>query len=413
MLTTVSYPAFLAARTTPTWQHLWRTAIELGYSVALWQMPQSSEWHLLIHFSAQPQMRFVDTQEMPFGFVVAPFAQDEADKKAYFLEADLYFDSAQEQYSQNSKHQEHIALFWQTYQDNHSHTASKATSRPTPYHISPTPTKELSKAHFQSRVQKAVQLMREPKPLFDKVVLSRTKKVELESGFDLWQTFGEAAGKYPNAFVSLVSSPLFGTWFCATPEILVSQDKQGIFRTIALAGTQAFQPNVRLCDVLWRQKEIEEQALVSRYIINCFKKIRLREYEEIGPRTAVAGNLMHLRTDFLVDTQEQHFPQLATVMLELLHPTSAVCGMPKQTAQAFIQQNEDYDRKLYSGYVGTVNDQQQTNLFVLLRCMELFEQQAYLYAGAGITADSEPEKEWHETEIKCQTLSSLLQNLSH
>ena len=60
--------------------------------------------------------------------------------------------------------------------------------------------------------------------------------------------------------------------------------------------------------------------MVSRFIINCFKKIRLREFEEIGPRTSKAANLVHLKTDYLVNTKEVNFPQLGTVMLELLHP---------------------------------------------------------------------------------------------
>jgi isochorismate synthase len=159
---------------------------------------------------------------------------------------------------------------------------------------------------------------------------------------------------------------------------------------------------------VWTQKEIEEQALVSRYIVNCFKKIRLREYEEVGPRTAIAGNLMHLRTDFTVDMQATNFPQLGTVMLELLHPTSAVCGMPKEPALAFIRAGEGFDRQFYSGYLGPVNIAGESHMFVNLRCVQLVAGKAILYAGAGITADSVPEKEWTETELKCQTLLQAL-----
>ena len=76
------------------------------------------------------------------------------------------------------------------------------------------------------------------------------------------------------------------------------------------------------------QKDIEEQALVERYVISCFKKIRLREYDEHGPKTMIAGNVLHLKTEFEVDMVATNFPQLGSVMLNLLHPTSAVCGMP-------------------------------------------------------------------------------------
>ena len=181
---------------------------------------------------------------------------------------------------------------------------------------------------------------------------------------------------------------------------------------MALAGTQsAFDQNgelIKTSEALWRQKEIEEQALVSRYIINCLKKIRVREFEEDGPKTMIAGNLMHLRTDFLIDTQEINFPQLATVMLELLHPTSAVCGMPKEPATQFIFENEGYDRTYYSGFLGPVNIKNESHIFVNLRTMQIKNTTATLYAGCGITADSSPQKEWNETQMKCMTVANVL-----
>ena len=157
------------------------------------------------------------------------------------------------------------------------------------------------------------------------------------------------------------------------------------------------------------QKEIEEQALVSRYIINCFKKIRLREFGEHGPKTWKAGNLLHLRTEFEVDMNATNFPQLGTVMLKLLHPTSAICGMPRQESIDFIQQNEGMDRGLYSGYLGPINYKNESNLFVNLRCMQWSYREAELYAGAGVTIDSIPEAEWEETEMKMNTLLKVIE----
>jgi isochorismate synthase len=82
--------------------------------------------------------------------------------------------------------------------------------------------------------------------------------------------------------------------------------------------------------------------------------------------------------------------------------------MPKMEALAFIQQHEGYDREFYSGYLGPVNLEGETHLFVNLRCMKIQNNSATLYAGGGITEDSEPEKEWQETEMKCQTMLSVL-----
>jgi isochorismate synthase len=102
------------------------------------------------------------------------------------------------------------------------------------------------------------------------------------------------------------------------------------------------------------------------------------------------------------------FPQLGTDMLALLHPTSAVCGLPKEPATVFIRQQEGYDRSYYSGFLGPVQVDGESHIFVNLRCMQLFEDTALLYAGAGITADSEPDKEWQETKLKMDTMREII-----
>ncbi len=246
---------------------------------------------------------------------------------------------------------------------------------------------------------------------FKKVVPSRSSFVQLSDDFNLAETFEKMCKRYPHAFISLLAVPGRGIWLGASPEILVSTFRQNasrFFRTVALAGTQKLQEGNSIRQASWRIKEIEEQAMVSRYIINCFKKIRLREFEEDGPKTVAAGNLLHLRTDFTVNMDQVNFSELGSVMLKLLHPTSAVCGLPKEPALDFIRQHEAYDRELYAGFLGPVNMQEQANIFVNLRCMQLTRQGALLYAGAGVTADSDPEHEWLETEMKMQTLQSVL-----
>jgi isochorismate synthase len=232
--------------------------------------------------------------------------------------------------------------------------------------------------------------------------------VALPETFTVVKAYEKMLVSYPNAFVSLVSLPQTGTWMGASPEILVSVDQQQVFKTVALAGTQPLCEDGSTANAIWRQKEIEEQGMVERYILSCFKKLRLREYTEVGPRTVIAGNLMHLRTDFKVDLKEVDFPTLGSDMLQLLHPTSAVCGLPKEPALAFIQANEGYDRSYFSGFLGPVNSPAGTHLFVNLRCMQLLPDEAVLYAGAGITGDSSPEKEWLETGHKMQTMFNIL-----
>ena len=241
-----------------------------------------------------------------------------------------------------------------------------------------------------------------------KVVPSRVKRVKLPEGQEVLDTFISLCDSYSNAFVSLLSTPKLGTWLGASPETLIEVDNNGIFRTMSLAGTQKFTDEQPLHAMPWTQKEIEEQAMVSRYIINRFKEIRLREFEEVGPRTVKAGNLVHLCSTFTVDTIVTDHEDLGSTMLKLLHPTSAVCGMPKPQAKALIKSLEKHQRRLYSGYLGPVNMKEGSHIYVNLRCMEVIGDEAVLYAGAGVTAYSNTENEWLETELKCNTMLNII-----
>ncbi|WP_421895461.1 isochorismate synthase [Marinoscillum sp.] len=241
-----------------------------------------------------------------------------------------------------------------------------------------------------------------------KVVLSRYQDFDLPESFDPIVYFEKLEKAYPNAFCYLVQTATYGAWMGATPEKLIAIEDEHYFSTDALAGTQVLGEVEDLSDVPWTQKEIIEQAMVSRYIIECFKKIRLREFEEVGPKTVKAGDLVHLKTSFKVDMKETNSPLLGSIMLELLHPTSAVCGSPRGLANDFIHSHEGYERELFAGFLGPVGLGGNSRLFVNLRCMQLFREKARLYAGAGITENSRPEKELQETNNKMQTLLKVI-----
>jgi len=384
------------------------TASACHFPIAIWKFPHQKPRHFAVDLSGKTQKVSANYENLPSGFLVSPFLTKGNDK--FFIQADVYYSSDNEELQYDfatevyaSKKKENRQVFAEKLQEYFQKSEGNL-----PILFPQKPNIELKNArqNFIQTVEKSVKAIQNQ--AFQKVVLSRQKVEKLPSDFDVVATFERLCEAYPHAFVSLVSIPEVGVWLGASPETLVSLDKNGIFRTISLAGTQHRPINMDIREARWSQKEIEEQALVSRYIINCFKKIRLREFEEVGPKTVAAGNLLHLRTDFKVDTKAVHFPELATVMTELLHPTSAVCGMPKEEALKFIQTQENYDRELYSGFLGAVNIQDETRLFVNLRCMQIIENQGVFYAGAGITEDSIPEKEWQETELKCQTLLKLI-----
>ncbi len=240
-----------------------------------------------------------------------------------------------------------------------------------------------------------------------KVVIARNKVIDLPENASPGRLFRKLSTQFQNSFRSLIHSGRYGTWIGASPEMLVSID-DNVFKTVALAGTQRLLPGQSVTEAVWKQKEIEEQALVSRYIISCFKSIRLREFEEEGPKTIAAGHLLHLKTVYTVNLSEISIPSLGSQMLRLLHPTSAVGGMPRQEAYDFIRATESFDRQLFAGYIGPVNLDRQTSLFVNIRCARLYEGRAVLYAGAGITIESDPEKELVETDIKMNVIASVL-----
>jgi isochorismate synthase len=370
---------------------------EKGMSMALWRLPNEPKHHLII--SENPQMVSQDKQleDLPSGFIFAPF---DSSRDRIFLEGDFHFVFNGNKLDSHQSQKEETSLNELLAHTPESKSSPRKSSQPAKTF------QQKSKADYISIIQDAVLSIEQNH--FEKVVPSRLKKMPLPEHFDVVQAFEKLCVAYPNTLVSFVHIPGVGSWLGASPETLVEVENGVVFKTVALAGTKAYDPDVNLKSVTWTQKEIEEQALVERYIISCFKKIRLREFDEHGPKTVVAGNLLHLKSDFMVDMKATNFPQLGSVMLGLLHPTSAVCGMPLDKAKEFLQKYENYDREFYAGYLGPVNINNNTNIFVNLRCLQLLEGEAILYAGAGVTADSIPENEWEETEIKFNTLSTVL-----
>ncbi|MBP9926858.1 MAG: chorismate-binding protein [Cyclobacteriaceae bacterium] len=365
--------------------HSIHEAIDRGNSFSLWRSPGVDKKHLIISTTGVKKLDELTFEDAEPGFVFSPFSPDQ---KKIFFPADLLYTFENGFLIDGVVNSE-----WDSESKvvTHSHYLPVENNGSAP--------------DFQKLVERGVASINSG--ALEKIVPARFKDITRNENFDLLNVFHQLCEKHPLAFVSLVSSPETGTWMGATPELLVSV-AQNKFKTVALAGTLPYSPDINLKSVAWTQKEIEEQALVCRYIINCFKKIRLREYEEHGPKTTVAGNLMHLKTEYEVDTLATNFPQLGSVMLKLLHPTSAVSGMPLENALTFLKAYEGFNRQFYSGYLGPVNLKTESHIYVNLRCMQVFSDKVRIYAGAGVTADSVSETEWMETEMKMQTLQKII-----
>ena len=261
---------------------------------------------------------------------------------------------------------------------------------------------ESDRNNFINLVDKGIQAIENNE--FKKVVLSRKETIDLVD-FDLIATFEKLVQLYPSTFVYCFFHPKVGIWLGATPEQLL-KSKKSVFETIALAGTQKDKGSN---EVFWHKKEEEEQQFVTDYIVEILKEVA-SDVLVSKPYSVKAGMIWHIKTDISgVLNSDFGLEQV----IQLLHPTPAVCGWPKQQSKAFILENENYERTFYTGFLGELNssfatDTVSSNLFVNLRCMEIFESQANLFMGCGITKDSIPEKEWEESINKSLTMKRVL-----
>ena len=236
---------------------------------------------------------------------------------------------------------------------------------------------------------------------FDKLVLSRSLVLARESSFSVAKAFFSACEQYLYSYVYLFYTPLTGMWMGSTPEIMLSGE-QGTFSTVALAGTQSLQEGKLPQE--WSAKNRVEQAYVATYIREQLLSLDIHP-TETAAYPIFAGALSHLKSDFHFSLSRHN--ELGH-LLNRLHPTPAVCGLPKEEAYRFIQQNEGHDRRYYAGFVGWIDPAGRTDLYVNLRCMQIDQDRLTLYAGGGLLASSELEDEWQETEKKLQTMKAMI-----
>lgn len=238
-----------------------------------------------------------------------------------------------------------------------------------------------------------------------KTVLSRRIDVPGNAFAEAPELFRLMTDAYSEAFVFLVFIPGVTCWMGATPETFLRQDATTL-RTMALAGTQSAGEN-GTCGP-WENKDKEEQQIVSDYIRHILNGMYGKNVKENGPFTQKAGGIFHLCTTF--ECTEKPNREKADNICRLLHPTPAVCGTPKADAQRLIRETESHARRYYAGFLGPVKRNGEFDLFVNLRSMELFPDCSQLYVGGGITALSDPEKEWEETVAKSRTILNLKNN---
>ncbi len=259
----------------------------------------------------------------------------------------------------------------------------------------------VQKEKFEELVEKAIENIN--LGLTEKIVVSRKETVAIDS-FDIEFSFKKMLSLYKSAFKYCFFHPKVGMWMGATPEQFLKIENNTLI-TVALAGTRLFTENDN-----WGEKEVKEQQFVTDFIVSNIAEY-VNEVNVSKPYTVTAGNIQHIKTDIEARLNSENDLER---IINKMHPTPAVCGLPKDIAKNFILKNENYNRKYYAGFLGELNFCNDSNsslvsdLFVNLRCMEITNDSADIYIGCGITKDSNPEKEYVETKNKSVTMKKIL-----
>lgn len=247
---------------------------------------------------------------------------------------------------------------------------------------------------YTQKIQKVQSFLTEHQ--LPKLVLSRRKYIEWQhKTLDIVQSFMQMCNTYPAAFVYVFVQGNTA-WQGGFYEVLGKINAHtSIFETMSLAGTLPLQDE-------WTEKELNEQKAVTEYLSDTLRPFST-QVNKGARQDVLSGNIKHLCTPFHCTISSDDFD----TVIRALHPTPAVCGIPKDICQKEIEAQETEPRELYSGYI-EISDTQTRTCYVNLRCARLYPNVAKIFVGGGITPKSTPQKEWKETELKAEAIYKSL-----
>ena len=261
-----------------------------------------------------------------------------------------------------------------------------------------------------SKVQKARKLIQSGE--FEKIVLARS--LSLESKCTLLNTVlaHYLRESYPDCYNFLIQRDSESSFIGATPERLASF-RDGKFNTEGLAGSiprgrSAMEDASLALTLLKSKKDREEHHYVVKAISDGLLKFSKRVDHPYQPSVKKLQNVQHLFTP--IEASIKKGVQIHELIQEL-HPTPAVGGFPKEKAVPHIHEIEQIDRGWYAAPVGWFNLSGFGEFAVAIRSALLHKNRAELFAGCGIVADSDPEKEWDETLLKFAPILDALNHL--
>jgi len=243
---------------------------------------------------------------------------------------------------------------------------------------------------------------------FKKVVLSRVAEVTFNERINVDNALRYLADTYAESYRFLFEPRPYHAFYGASPELLVSVDGATI-QTMGLAGS------------IGRGKTAEEDEHFAQTLLNSPKDSYEHQLviDQIEQRLSpITSDLMIGETGILALSNIQHIhtpvhgtlknPQGILPILAQLHPTPALGGTPRDIAMQIIRESETVPRGWYAAPVGWIDRNLDGNFTVAIRSAIAQEKRVWMYAGAGIVADSEPEKEWNETALKFRPMLNAL-----
>lgn len=249
----------------------------------------------------------------------------------------------------------------------------------------------------------------------DKVVLARALKIQTKT--DIAQLLANLQRQNQRAYtfaIGLGSSQAsgmqqqggFASLVGASPELLLEKRGEQVF-SHPLAGSIARsadpQEDGRRAENLLRSsKDLREHALVVDAVKSRLQGFCKQLHVPAKPSLLATPTMWHLGTPIRGVLRDAGCDSLQIALA--LHPTPAVCGHPALAARDFIAEVEGFDRAYFAGMLGWRDLAGDGEWAVSLRCAQIEDESATLYAGAGVVAGSEPELEWQETCAKLRTM---------
>ncbi len=242
----------------------------------------------------------------------------------------------------------------------------------------------------------------------DKVVFARLVDLISPVALDVAPALRRMAASAPESAI-FAFRRVDAAFIGATPERLVRSEGR-TYRTAAVAGsTRRGSDDVEdaalAAELLASEKEREEHAVVVRAIRRDLAPLSARIDVAPQPGIMTLRHVQHLVTE-ITGTLRDQTGLLA--LADLLHPTPAVGGEPPDLALAMIDEHEGFDRGWYAGPIGWLGAGGDGELMVALRSGLVRGNRATLFAGCGIVADSDPDREWEESRIKMRAVATAL-----